>query len=55
VKEGGVLLIVNQGEKENGAQKELCKKVGVQPRVSFRIRSPLFQYKHTHYVIAAVK
>jgi hypothetical protein len=51
----GVLLIVNQGEKEHDAQKDLLAKRGIIPKAAFRHTSPLYHYDIPRYVLLASK
>lgn len=51
----GLLLIINQGEKEHIAQKEMLVKAGISPVKAFQHESVLFQYDLPRYVLVALR
>ncbi len=55
LKQGGLLLIVNQGEQEHIRQKEMLSALGAEADLAFCMQSPLCHYKIDHYVLAVVK
>lgn len=55
VKPGGVLMIVNQGEKELQSQMQICTQVGMHDMCKIKISPLLFKYEYDRYIIAAVK
>lgn len=55
LRQGGLLLIVNQGEQEHVRQKELLSVLGVEVNLAFCMQSPLCHYEIDHYVLAVVK
>lgn len=53
LKAGGALVIVNQGEQEHQAQREMLLAADIQPLVAFSHNSLLFQYDLPRYVLVA--
>ncbi|MGB9674241.1 MAG: hypothetical protein ACPL3P_08900 [Anaerolineales bacterium] len=53
LKKGGFLVIVNQGEREHLAQKQLLEKVAIPIHNEFKFESPLFHYDLERYVLVA--
>lgn len=51
----GLLLIVNQGEQEHQAQKEMLIRAGISPVRAFRHESILYQYDLPRFVLVAVQ
>jgi hypothetical protein len=47
----GALIIVNQGEAEHDAQRELLQKAGIAPAAAFRHESLLYRYELPRYVL----
>ena len=54
LKPGGVLIIVNQGEVEHLAQKDMLLSENIRPAVAFQHPSQLYQYKLVRYVLVAI-
>jgi hypothetical protein len=55
LKPGGVLVIVNQGEKEHRAQKSMLLQAGIQPLAAYEHHSLLYHYDIPRYVLASRK
>ncbi|MBP7691697.1 MAG: hypothetical protein KA764_07255 [Anaerolineales bacterium] len=55
LKPGGVLIIVNQGEAEHHAQRQLLEAHAIPAAAAFRHESQLFHYPLPRYGLAAVK
>lgn len=51
----GLLLIINQGEKEHIAQKEMLASIGISSVSAFQHESILYQYDLPRFVLAAVR
>ena len=54
LKPGGVLIIVNQGEAEHRAQKDMLLLENIRPAAAFQHLSQLYQYKLVRYVLVAI-
>ena len=54
LKPGGVLVIVNQGEAEHIAQRDMLLAENIQPAAAFQHPSPLYQYDLIRYVLVAI-
>jgi len=55
LKPGGVLIIVNQGEAEHRAQKDMLLSENISPAVAFQHPSQLYHYKLVRYVFVAIR
>jgi len=55
LKEGGVLILVNQGIEEHQVQKDLLKLAAIPIHKTLQFESPLFQYDLERYVIVAIR
>ncbi len=55
LKPGGVLLVVNQGEKEHIRQKEMMQQLGINTEINFKFESSFYSYDLPRYLIAATK
>jgi SAM-dependent methyltransferase len=55
LKPGGVLIIVNQGEPEHHAQKDMLLSENISPSVAFQHPSQLYHYKLIRYALVAVR
>lgn len=53
LKPGGILVIVNQGEKEHLAQNRRLQQSGIQPLAAYEHHSLLYHYDIPRYVLAA--
>jgi SAM-dependent methyltransferase len=53
LKPGGVMIVVNQGEDEHQAQREMMPTANVHPIAAFRHDSLLFQYSLPRFVLVA--
>ena len=54
LKSGGVLVIVNQGEEEHLAQRDMLLAENIQPAAAFQHPSQLYKYKIIRYVLVAI-
>ncbi len=54
LKPGGVLVIVNQGEAEHLAQRDMLLAENIQPAAAFQHPSQLYQYDVIRYVLVAI-
>lgn len=54
LKPGGVLVIVNQGEAEHIAQRDMLLAENIQPAAAFQHQSPLYHYDLIRYVLVAI-
>jgi hypothetical protein len=54
LKHGGVLIIVNQGEAEHRAQKDMLLSENIRPAAAFKHPSLLYRYKLVRYVLVAI-
>ena len=54
LKQGGVLIIVNQGEAEHRAQKDMLLSENIRPAVAFQHPSQLYQYKSVRYALVTI-
>ena len=54
LKPGGVLVIVNQGEAEHLAQRDMLLAENIQPAAAFQHPSQLYQYDLIRYVLVAI-
>ena len=54
LKPGGVLIIVNQGEAEHRAQKDMLLLENIRPAAAFQHPSQLYHYKLVRYVLVAI-
>ena len=55
LKSGGVLVIVNQGEAEHLAQRDMLSAEDIQPAAAFQHPSRLYQYDLIRYVLMAIR
>jgi hypothetical protein len=55
LKPGGVLVIVNQGETEHIAQRDMLLAENIQPATAFQHPSQLYQYNLIRYVMVAIR
>lgn len=55
LKPGGVLIIVNQGEAEHLAQREMLLSENIRPAAAFQHPSKLYHYKLVRHVLVATK
>ncbi|MBI3764694.1 MAG: hypothetical protein HY260_22875 [Chloroflexi bacterium] len=55
LKPGGLLVIVNQGEAEHRAQRDLLQSAAIHPLAAYRHESTLFQYDLPRWVLVVVK
>jgi hypothetical protein len=55
IKQGGVLMIVNQGKEEHEAQLMICEKLGIPPIVKLHIDPLLYKYDYDRYILAMIK
>ena len=51
---GGVLVVVNQGEAEHVAQRDMLLAEDIHPAAAFQHPSPLYEYDLTRYVLVAI-
>lgn len=54
LKPGGVLVVVNQGEAEHFAQRDMLLAENIQPAAAFQHPSRLYQYDLVRYVVVAI-
>ena len=54
LKPGGVLLVVNQGEAEHIAQRDMLLAEDIRPAAAFQHPSILYEYDLTRYVLVAI-
>jgi hypothetical protein len=52
---GGLLLVVNQGEKEHLVQREMFQKLNIPTQIMFVYESKFYQYSHSHHVLVGRK
>lgn len=55
IKPGGILVLVNQGEKEHKVQMEILCKANIPIIKTFHQECYFFTYKNPHYVIVSIK
>jgi len=54
LKPGGVLVVVNQGEAEHVAQRDMLLAENIRPAAAFQHPSRLYEYDLTRYVLVAI-
>ncbi|MBU4258784.1 MAG: hypothetical protein KKH45_05285 [Proteobacteria bacterium] len=55
LKPGGALIIVNQGEAEHRAQKDMLLSENILPAAAFQHPSQLYRYKLMRYALVAIR
>jgi SAM-dependent methyltransferase len=55
LKPGGILIVVNQGEKEHMAQRAMMEELGIHILTAFKHESLFYSYEHDRFVMVAAR